>query len=238
MADLRNCDQCGELFEPRREHARFCSARCRAAWDHDTLGEPPLGGSALHWSAAAMRDTGDQLAVLGPTDGPRASSVVGEMVWWVTMVDSTLVRHHPGAYDRVLAGLALPRRRRIEGTLGGLRFVRNRMREDDGCGRFLRCANDNSDANGSDGNCSGALVMGWNWQLVPEPALGSLPPRARAWEMTRYRDYRAFLAGRTIGDTFGLATAFLELAANAASGAEPAAYGPAGRNRDRPRTGA
>ena len=48
---------------------------------------------------------------------------------------------------------------------------------------------------------------------VPAPALRSLPPRARAWEMTRYDGYRARLADRTTGETFGRAVAFLTLAA-------------------------
>jgi hypothetical protein len=29
MTEIRNCEQCGAQFEPRREHARFCSALCR-----------------------------------------------------------------------------------------------------------------------------------------------------------------------------------------------------------------
>ena len=40
----------------------------------------------------------------GTRHGPRAFTVIGEMVWWVTIIDATLVRHHPNAYDRVLAG--------------------------------------------------------------------------------------------------------------------------------------
>ena len=48
---------------------------------------------------------------------------------------------------------------------------------------------------------------------MPEPDLGSLPPRGQAWEMTRYRAYQAQLAGHTIGETFGRAAAFLKLAA-------------------------
>ena len=48
---------------------------------------------------------------------------------------------------------------------------------------------------------------------MPEPDLGSLPPRRQAWEMTRYRAYQAQLAGHPIGETFGQAAAFLKLAA-------------------------
>jgi endogenous inhibitor of DNA gyrase (YacG/DUF329 family) len=32
----RNCDYCGEPFAAQREHARFCSARCRVAWNRGT----------------------------------------------------------------------------------------------------------------------------------------------------------------------------------------------------------
>jgi len=65
------------------------------------------------------------------------------------------------------------------------------------------------------------------WRPVPEPALTLLPPRAQAWEMTRYRAYEAQLAGHTIGETFGRAAAFLTLtAANAADVGDVS--GPAG----------
>jgi hypothetical protein len=219
MADVRSCEQCGALFEPRREHARFCSARCRRAWNRDTLGEPVPGVNALGWSVTAMRDTADLLASMGPRHGPRAFPVIGEMVWQVTIVDATLVRHHPDAYDRVLAGQALGQRRRIEGTLGGLRFVRNRLRGDAGCGEFV-------------GPGAGGPVTAWTWLAAPEPQLGSLPPRSRAWEMSRFRAYQAHLAGRTVGETFGLAGAFLELAADAASAGDPGTRAPA-RGGDR-----
>ncbi len=221
MADVRRCEQCGALFEPRREHARFCSARCRAAWNRDTLGDPAPGRSALRWSVVAMRDTARLLAATGPRDGQRAFTVIGEMVWWVTIIDATLVRHHHRAYDSVLAARTLPQRRRIEGTLGGLRFVRNRMRGDTGCGEFVRPA-------AAGPGAQGAPVTAWTWQPAQEPPLGSLPARGRAWEMTRYQAYQAHLAGRPIGEVFGLATAFLEQAVDAAS-ADPGASARASR---------
>jgi hypothetical protein len=146
-------------------------------------------------------------------------TVIGEMVWWVTIVDATLVRHHPDAYDGVLADKDPAQRRRIEGTLGGLRFVRNQMRGDTGCGELIRPTATGSGA--EDGP-----VTAWTWRPAPEPQLGSLPPRGRAWEMSRYAAYQAYLAGRTIGETFGLATALLELAADAASVVDPGAPAP------------
>src|SRR4029077_6276363 len=112
---------------PRREHARFCSARCRADWNREHVGDPVAGASALVWSITAMSDTTDRLARVRAADRPRAFTVISEAVWWVTMVDATLVRHHPGAYDGVLAGHEAAERQAIEGTFGGLRFVRNQM---------------------------------------------------------------------------------------------------------------
>lgn len=55
-------------------------------------------------------------------------------------------------------------------------------------------------------------VTSWRWRSLPEPDLRSLPHRGRAWEMTRYRAYQARLACHTTGETFGRATAFLNLA--------------------------
>ena len=39
---------------------------------------------------------------------------ISEAVWWVTMVDATLVRHHPDAYDGVLAGQSPTERQLVE----------------------------------------------------------------------------------------------------------------------------
>jgi hypothetical protein len=43
VADIRDCEQCGTRFVPRREHARFCSAGCRAAWNHEHMGDLKAG---------------------------------------------------------------------------------------------------------------------------------------------------------------------------------------------------
>src|SRR5712664_2044578 len=127
MADVRDCEQCGGVFAPRREHARFCSARCRVAWNREKMRDPVAGVSALQWSITAMSDTTERLPRVRAADRPRAFAVIGEAVWWVTIVDATLVRHHPNTYDGVLAGQIPAERRLTEGTLGGLRSVRNRI---------------------------------------------------------------------------------------------------------------
>jgi hypothetical protein len=122
---FRQCEQCGTVFEPRREHARFCSADCRVAWSREHTGDAWPGETALGWSAAAMGDAARRLGEARGLDLPQALAVISEAVWWVTMVDATVVRYHPGAYDRVLADLDPAARRAAEGRVGGLRFVRN-----------------------------------------------------------------------------------------------------------------
>ncbi|MFZ0162012.1 MAG: hypothetical protein WAL12_00360, partial [Trebonia sp.] len=69
-----------------------------------------------------MGDTTGRLPRVRAADGPRAFAVIGEAVWWVTIVDATLVRHHPDIYDNVMASQAPAQRRLVEGTLTGLRF--------------------------------------------------------------------------------------------------------------------
>ena len=205
MGDTRDCEQCGTVFAPRREHARFCSARCRVAWNRENTRDLATEASALDWAITAMRDATGRLVRVTGRDRPRAFAVISEAMWWVTIVDATLVRYHPDTYDEVMAGQPAVERRLIEGTLSGLRFVRNRM------GRYLDPADFIQPAQGGGPGEGG--IMAWTWKSVPRPAVASLPPRGQAWEMTRYRTYEARLAGHTVGETFERAAAFLLLAA-------------------------
>jgi hypothetical protein len=206
VAETRDCEQCGTSFVPRREHARFCSPSCRAEWNREHAGDLKAGTNALQWSITAMSDTTDRLLKVAAWDRPRAFAVIGEAVWWVTIVDATLVRHHLDAYDRVMAGQPPAERQRTEGTLAGLRFVRNRIGGQADLAEFIEPSQTGQDSREGP-------ITGWTWKPVPEPALASLPPRGRAWEKTRYRAYQAQLAGRTIGETFGRTAAFLKQAA-------------------------
>jgi hypothetical protein len=170
------------------------------------MGDLKAGASALVWSLTAMSDAAERLARVRAADRARAFAVISEAVWWVTMVDATLVRHHPDAYDAVMAGQPPAQRQLVEGTLAGLRFVRNRIGDEADLGEFIEP--------GEPGPGAGeGRITSWTWKPVPEPAMASLAPRGQAWEMTRYQAYQAQLAGHTIGETFGRAAKFLKLAA-------------------------
>jgi hypothetical protein len=143
--------------------------------------------------------------------------VISEAVWWVTIVDATLVRHHLDAYDTVLAGHNPAQRELTEETLAGLRFVRNRIGDEADLAEFIEPAEDGPDDRQR-------RITGWTWKPVPEPKLASLLPRGQTWEITRHRAYQAQLAGHTIGETFGRAAAFLkQAAADAPSLTDPSA---------------
>ncbi len=218
MADNRDCEQCGISFVPRREHARFCSPRCRAAWNRKHTGDLKAGTSALRWAITAMSDTTQRLPRVRAADRPRAFAVIGEAVWWVTIVDATLVRHHLEAYDSVMAAQIAAQRQLIEGTLGGLRFVRNRIGDGADLAEFI-------EPSGPGPGAREGRITGWTWKPAPEPALAWLPPRGQVWEMTRYRAYQEHLAGHTIDETFGRAARFLKLAAaNTPSITDPSAH--------------
>jgi hypothetical protein len=209
VVDTRTCEQCGTLFAPRREHARFCSARCRVAWNRQHASDRAAEASALDWSIIAMRDATGRVLRANVSGGPQAFAMISETVWWVTIVDATLVRYHPDTYNAVLTGQAAAERVLIEGTLAGLRFVRNRM------GYYADPADFIQPQEGRSARGAGPITA-WAWKPLPEPALASLPPRGQEWELARYQAYQAQLCGHTMGETFGRAAAFLSLAADTA----------------------
>ncbi len=161
---------------------------------------PASSGGALGWSSAAMRETTDRLLRAKAWDRRHAFSVISEAVWWVTMVDATLVRYHPDVYNSLLARSDAAERAAIEDTFGGLRFVRNQMGYEADHDDFIQ-PSESSDR-----------IANWTWKPVVEPAMASLSERGQDWELARYRSYQAQLAGHRVGDTFRQATAFLELA--------------------------
>jgi hypothetical protein len=209
-------------FMPKREHARFCSARCRVAWNRENRNRvnrdqqkwgsenwdegdsPGSEPSALRWAIVAMGDTTDRLAKAQAGDRAQAFAVIGEAVWWVTIVDATLVRYYPDEYDSALAAQPSRQRRIIEGTFGGLRYVRN------GMGYYADQADFIQPRPGQPEG-SRAPITEWTWRSLTPPTLETLPPRGQEWELSRYHAYQERLAGRPVGETFSLASAFLAL---------------------------
>src|SRR5579863_7668044 len=165
MADIRNCEQCGTPFAPRREHARFCSARCRAAWNRRHGSGAPADTSALDWSITAMKDTIARLRRASGWDQADAFAVISEAVWRVTIVDAALMRSHPESYSHVLACQEPGHRRITEGTFAGLRFVRNQMDYHTQPTDFIQPLD------------PGSGVAAWTWKPVTAPACTALTPR-------------------------------------------------------------
>lgn len=207
MADIRECAQCGTAFTPRREHARFCSTDCRIAWnkDHDGVGAAP--DAAIGWSVSAMADAVERFARAGSSDLPRAAAALSEAVWWITLVDATLVRYHPCDYEDTMARFGPGLRRKTEEDLAGLRYVRNQIGHATDPAKLIRPGTGRGGGDGS----------GWTWSPLPEPALAGAPKRAREWELSRYHAYQARLAGRDVSGTFARCMAFLRQTAAAAS---------------------
>ncbi len=132
--------------------------------------------------------------------------MIGEAVWWITIVDATLVRHYPQPYDTVMAGQSPAERQLIEETLAGLRFVRNRIGDEVDLAELI-------DPRWPGSGTGHEPITAWRWKPAPQPSPGSASARGRAWEMSRYQAYQARLAGHTIGEIFARAAAFLKLAA-------------------------
>jgi hypothetical protein len=96
------------------------------AWNHEHAGVAAAPAVAIDWSVTATTEAARRLAAAGAWDLPRLAEAAGETVWWVTLVDATLVRYHPRDYENTLASRAV-RRRKTEETLEGLRYVRNQL---------------------------------------------------------------------------------------------------------------
>jgi hypothetical protein len=163
VEDVRTCEQCGNVFTPRREHARFCSAACRVAWNQENTGDQEAGASALDWSITAMGEVMQQLGSGEARDRVQGFAVISETVWWVTLIDATLVRYHPQAYETALTAQAQApaERRAIEGTFAGLRFVRNRM------GFHADPVDFVQPQESRPGHDHG--ITAWTWKSLPEP---------------------------------------------------------------------
>jgi hypothetical protein len=240
MAETRRCERCAREFEPKREHARFCSARCRVAWNRDNWnqvardqqkwgsenwadaprGPQDTGTSALRWAFTAMYDTTRRLGRLRASDRAQAFAVIGEAVWWVTIVDATLVRHYPDVYDSALDRLTDEDRGATETTFAGLRFVRNRMGYHSDHADFIQPCPDDAGAD--------APITEWTWRPLPAPAVEALAPRGQEWELSRYEAYMDRLAGHRVGETFGRTADFHDLVARIVQTADPQGQGRGG----------
>ncbi|HEX6527471.1 MAG TPA: hypothetical protein VF070_46775 [Streptosporangiaceae bacterium] len=193
MGETRLCDQCGKEFELRREHARFCSSDCRIGWVREHSGDPGAPGEALSWSITAMTEATTRLVHAATQDLHRFAAAVSEAVWWVTIVDATMVRYEREAYDWVLERLPAEVAERVDETLAGLRYVRNQVGINLDPAEFVRPAEDGT----------------WIWSPLSEPCLESLSPRGQGWEMGRYLAYRSRLVGHDVAGTFAFASSFL-----------------------------
>jgi hypothetical protein len=74
-----------------------------------------------------MHDAVERLAREQPPDQAQGFEMISDAVWRVTLVDATLVRYHHRAYEAVMRAQDPAARQAVEGTLAGLRFVRNQM---------------------------------------------------------------------------------------------------------------
>ena len=140
-----------------------------------------------------MTEAADRLTHAATQDLLKMAAAVSEAVWWVTIVDATMVRYEGDSYDTVLDGLPGEEALRIEETLAGLRYVRNQAGINIDPAEFIRSAPGGT----------------WTWNPLPEPCLESLSPRGQEWEMGRYRAYQSRLAGHDVAAAFELTAGFL-----------------------------
>ena len=152
------------------------------------------GETALGCSVTAMAETVQRLSSAAAMDLPQALAVISEAVWWVTIVDATMIRYHHGAYDHALAALDPAARQAAEATFAGLRFVRSQMGYRAGPADFIQ-------PQPLQGGTEYAPVAKWIWKPVPAPELEAVPRPGRGWEISQHQQYRTYLADHPVGQT-------------------------------------
>ncbi len=141
-----------------------------------------------------MAETVQRLSSAAAMDRPQAIAVISEAVWWVTIVDATMIRYHRGAYDHALAALDPAARQAAEATFAGLRFVRSQMFYRSDPADFIQ-------PQPVQGGTEYAPVANWLWKRVPAPELEAVPQPGRGWEISRHQQYRTYLADHPVGQT-------------------------------------
>ncbi len=118
----------GEPEEPGAAPASGRGRGTRRASGQDSPGGGPgAGDGALALSVAAMSDALRRLTRARAADIPQAVAAATEAVWWVTVVDAAMIRHHPAEYGRALATLDPAARRAVERSFAGFRFIRSQL---------------------------------------------------------------------------------------------------------------
>ena len=189
MTETRKCEQCGTLFAPRREHARFCSARCRVAWNRQHAGDPPDRGERARLDH--YRDAGhDRPAAAGPGLGPaarltpRSARPCGGSPWSTPPWCATTRTSTTPCWRATTRPSARSSRARSAGC--------------GSCGTgwaITSTTPTSSSRSAPPGAPARARSRPGRWRSLPEPVLAGLPARGQEWEMTRYREYQARLAG-------------------------------------------
>jgi hypothetical protein len=174
------------------------------AWNDERAGVAAAPAAAIDWSVAAMTDAAQRLSSPRAWDLDSLAEAVADAVWWVTLVDATLVRYHPRNYESTLADRSA-RRRETEQTLEGLRYVRNQLGRSVSPGDLIMTT-------------AGGSAISWAWRPLPQPDLSGLGQRARKWELSRYRAYQERLAGHDVTASLTWCAEFLALAACLAGG--------------------
>jgi hypothetical protein len=155
----------------------------------------------LSWWVSAMNDATERLRKASGRDLPEGLALASESVWWINLVEATVMRTSQAAYDQALTNLDPAERRATEGTFAGLRFVRNWLGYHADPADFIQP--------GQNEEGGEVPVTAWTWTFLAAPELGERSPRNRQADAVRYRQCCKYLASKPISETITCAVAFL-----------------------------
>lgn len=144
----------------------------------------------VEWTVAAMNSAADRMRDVHWHDPGRAFATIGEVLWWVCVLDEALRKRHGDSYVSILEADV-----DVKPLLAGMRHARNRFAHADEVVDFVEV----SALIGS--NWTGGYTAGWRWNVLPPVRAG---PGARGGQ-----EYADKLAGQDVWQSLVRALSFL-----------------------------
>jgi hypothetical protein len=164
---------------------------------------------ALTWSARAMQDATERVNKISGFEPDRAFAAIGEALWWTTIVDDELQRHHVDGYNAATKSFKGGNPPYPADILLGLRSVRNRLGHEVEPYDIIRPISERVDP--GDGR-----ITAWQWQHIPPPSADGRTRGQRDYDLRAHDAYeRAVVDGGQGGNivfTFTVTNSFLATA--------------------------
>jgi hypothetical protein len=149
--------------------------------------------TAVGWSVEAMISAADRVSMIPANQPAKAFAAFAEALWWITVVNDSLVNRFPDAY--VAAAKLWPPG--VKDTVAGLRSVRHRIAHEVDLVEFFQPVASEFPYLGIERG-----ITAWTWKSVPPPT------RTFQRDVEGHQAYERAVAGQNVVGVFSYALSF------------------------------